>query len=240
VSLSVARLPPPLREGARPAQPLLWLAVLASCALAYLTPYDLLFDRLTLNLPVARSLAMLGCWLGGLWLLRANGFSLVVVGMWRPALEIGCAAAAMALWCVAMDGLLFRSMLPPAYFTWEHQPLAQRLLYYCTRAFNENVLYRLFLGSLFAWLLRRIWRKPGHALALSMLGMSAAHLVNVAVNLGWAGADPAILAWLLLRFMVPGIAWSWLYVRHGFVANEAAAIGVHCILQPLVSLAFLY
>lgn len=213
------------------------LAVTASCALAYVIPYDVLFDRLTLNIGVMRSLAMLFCSATGLWLLRANNFSLGVRDMRRPALNIAGAAVAVALWCIVMDGIVFRSILPDGYYSFERQPLGIRLLYFGSRAFNENVLYRLFLGSLFAWLLRTAFRRSGRALALSMLGMALAHGVNVAVNMAYAGFSPETSLWLILRFGVPGIIWSWLYVRHGFVANEAAAVGVHFVLQPLVSVA---
>jgi hypothetical protein len=213
-------------------------AIVFSCALAYAIPYDVLFDRATLNLPAARAIAMLCFWIGGLWLQRANGFSLAPVDMRYPALQIAGAALAVAIWCVVMDAVVFRSILPPGYYGSEQQPLGLRLLYYCSRAFNENVLYRLFLGSLFAYALRKLLPQPKFAVALAMLGMAAAHLINVLANMGYAGFAPETCLWLLLRFMVPGIAWSWLYVRHGFVANEGAAMGVHCFLQPMVSIAF--
>jgi hypothetical protein len=216
----------------------LFLAITASCSLAYVIPYDVLFDRATANIGIARAFVMLLCWLAGLWLQRANGFSLRVVNLRSPTLKVAGAALGIAIWCIVLDGVVFRSILPAPYHSFEQQPLGIRLLYYCSRAFNENVLYRLFLGSLLAWLFRNLLRKPELAVALSVLGMAIAQLVNVAANMSFAGFSPETSLWLLLRFGVPETVWGWLYVRHGFVANEAAAIGVHCILQPLVSVAF--
>ena len=216
----------------------LLLAILASCSLAYAIPYDIPFHRLTFHTPALRAVAMLFCWGAGLYLQRANGFSLSVVNLRHPVLKIALAACAVAAWCVFMDAIVFRSILPPGYYHWEQQPLGVRLIYYCSRAFNENVLYRLFLGSLFAWFLRQLVRRPDLAVILSMAGMTLAHLINVMANMGSAAVSSEASAWLVLRFGVPGVIWSWLYVRHGFVANEGAAIGVHCVLQPMVSVAF--
>ena len=231
----------PLRERAgdlRRLSPAILLAICASCGLAYAIPFDVIFDRLTFNIPAARALAMLVCWSAGLWLQRVNGFSLGVVKLRKPALTITAAALGVAVWCIVMDGLIFRSSLPPGYHLSEQLPLSTRLLYYCSRAFNENVMYRLFLGSLFAWLLRRWLRDAHYALALSMGGMAAAQFVNVTANLAFAGFAPETSLWLLLRFVLPGVLWAWLYVRHGFAANEAAAMGVHGFLQPMVTVAF--
>lgn len=223
------------REAVRGIQ---FLLVFASCGLAYLIPYDAIFDRVTLGVPVVRASAMFFCCVAGLWLQKANGFSLGVVGLNRPALKIGGAALVVAIWCVVLDGLVFRSILPGNYAAFEAQSLGVRLLYYCFRAFNENILYRLFLGSLFAWVLRRIWREQEHQLVLSMLGMVLAHIINIAANVGYGHFTLAASVWLFVRFCIPGFFWSWLYVRHGFATNEAAAIGVHLFLQPMVSLSF--
>lgn len=181
---------------------------------------------------------MLLVWIVGVALQRSNGFSLPVITLRRPTLTIGAIALGVAIWCVVLDGFVFRSALPAGYFAFEQQPLWLRLIYYCSRAFNENVLYRLFLGSLFAWALRGLWADPKLAFALSMLGMIAAQLINVAVNVSAAGVSLESAIWALLRFVLPGILWAYLYVRHGFTANEGAAMGVHCFLQPMVSFAF--
>jgi len=222
----------------RSADLLLPLALAASCLIAFFQPYDALFDWLTVGQPWLRVAAMLLCWLAGLRLLAANRFSLGVIGTSRPLLLIASASVAVALWCIALDGLIFRAELAPSYGAFEQTPLTVRLLYYATRAINENVLYRLFLGSLLAWVLHRLFRRPNPSLGLAMIGMSLAHLLNVAVNVGMWADGPVSAAWLVLRFVVPGLAWSWMYIRHGFAANEGSAIGVHLVLQPVVSTVF--
>jgi hypothetical protein len=217
--------------------PLLFVVTI-SCAIAYLFPYDLAFDRLTLHVRALRPVAMLFFWGAGMWLMRANSFSLAVVDLKRPVLIIIAVAFGVAIWCLALDQIVFRAFLPARYCASEQQLLVVRLANYSMRALNENVLYRLFFGSLLAFLLRMIWRKPKFAFFLSMTGMAAAQIVNVAVNiLPSTTLNPITASWLILRFVAPGVLWSWLYVRHGFAANEGAAITVHDFLQPMVSVA---
>lgn len=218
--------------------PALILTIFASCGLACAIPYDAAFDRVTGGVPLLRGLAMLCCWIAGLWLLRANKLSLAPTGLKRPLLTIAAAAIGVATWCIVMDGILFRSILPAGYHAFEQTPLSLRLLYYCSRALNENVLYRLLAGAAFAWVLRRIWCNPKYGLALTMAGMTIAHVINIALNTPLSDPTPATLTWVALRFVAPGVLWSWLYVRHSFATNEGAAIGVHLILQPLASIAF--
>ncbi|HEY3695143.1 hypothetical protein [Phenylobacterium sp.] len=224
--------PAPLRIG-------LPLAILASAGIAYLIPFDAGFDRLTMGSPALRFVAMIGVWTAGLWLQRRNGFILPVHGLRWPVSTIILICAGVAAWCAAMDAVVFKAVVPASYVAFENQPLALRLFYYCTRAFNENALHRLFLGGLFAWLLRLALPQRKLAFPLALLGMSAAHLVNVVLNAGpMVDLTPVTAAWMFCRFFLPGAFWGWLYVRHGFVANETAAIGVHLVLQPMMSAAF--
>lgn len=213
------------------------IAIMASCALAHVLPYDVIFDRLTVGSGFARAVDMFLIWSAGLKLREANGFSLSAVNLRRPVLTIAVAALVVATWCVLLDAFVFRAILPAGYLSIEHQPLIVRLLYFCSRAFNENVLYRLFLGSLFAFGLRRLWPSPRLAFTLSMVGMAIAQLINVAANVAPMGLSVESSVWMLLRFFVPGVFWAYLYVRHGFAANEGAAIGVHWFLQPMATLA---
>ena len=64
----------------------------------------------------------------------------------RSPVLVGLAAAiAAAAYVAAIDGLLFRNTLPAAYVDlFETESLGDRLIYFMLRAFNENVIYRLF------------------------------------------------------------------------------------------------
>jgi hypothetical protein len=219
-------------------RPLLIAAVLLSALLAYFLPYDRAVNWITLDVPILRAVLMLAVWAAGLALQRANGLSLPVHGFRRPVLSLVLTCAAVAVWCLLLDGWVFRGALPAGHNVSEHRPLALRIAYYASRAFNENVLYRLFLGALFGWALRLAMRAPKHRAPALMLGMALAQVLNVGVSLGLDNLTPVVMAWMLLRFVLPGTLWGWLYVRHGFAANEAAAMGVHVFLQPLVSLVF--
>src|SRR5207247_1883409 len=116
-----------------------------------------------------------------------------------------------------------------------------RLAYFMLRAFNESILYRLFLSSVLVWALGRFWRdRSGHpANGAYWLGMILAQAINIAINVtfvaGWS-TTPALLVHDGLRYVVPGIVWGYLYFRHGFASHEVAAVGTHIYFQPLLSL----
>lgn len=41
-----------------------------------------------------------------------------------------------------------------------------------------------------------------------------------------------MLVYDLLRYVVPGVLWAWLFWRFGFVTAEVASVGCHIFLQP--------
>jgi hypothetical protein len=81
---------------------------------------------------------------------------LACAGSWRVGLVWAVAAAAYVL---VIDVVLARSMLEPGTVALAHQPLAGRLAVFMARAFNENVIYRLFWFSALMAGLR--WIRPG-------------------------------------------------------------------------------
>ncbi len=61
--------------------------------------------------------------------------------------------------------------------------------------------------------------------------------MNIAANVTLrAPLTPLAFLHDSLRYFAPGMAWSWLYRRHGFLANEAASTSVHLVFQPLAGL----
>ncbi|MBU6266539.1 MAG: hypothetical protein KGN34_03295 [Sphingomonadales bacterium] len=133
---------------------------------------------------------------------------------------------------------MFRSRLAAGYVGFLRAPLHVRLFYFMLRAFNENVIYRLFaFGGLVALL--RHWQ--GRALSMpAMLGVAAAvQVVNIGANVVIPGGQPitpAALGYDALRYVAPGVAWAWLYARRGFATAEVASVGCHLFLQPAFSL----
>jgi hypothetical protein len=127
-----------------------------AAVIAWFQPFDLLFATATFDQPALRAtlivvLALIGAWAG-----REVGLPLH-----SSTRSLGVAvllAVGMALACAAVD-LLFRPALHPDYArAMAEAPLGVRLAGFMLRAVNENILYRLFLGSVLALALGRIWR----------------------------------------------------------------------------------
>jgi hypothetical protein len=137
---------------------------------------------------------------------------------------------------VAGIDVLFRPILPVAYVDVIHQPLRVRLAYFMLRAFNENVFYRLFLFSVLAWGMTRIWPGPaGRPTSAAMWSaMVVAQMANIGFNV-WLFDPPSSAASIVydgLRYIVPGVCWAWLYWRSGFATAEVASVTCHIFLQP--------
>ena len=144
-------------------------------------------------------------------------------------------ALIVAVWVAATD-VLFRPILPVAYVDLIHQPLRMRLAYFMLRAFNENVFYRLFLFSVLAWGMTRIWPGPaGRPTSAAMWSaMVVAQMANIGFNV-WLFYPPSSVASIVydgLRYIVPGVCWAWLYWRSGFATAEVASVTCHIFLQP--------
>ena len=147
-------------------------------------------------------------------------------------------AAAVAGYCAACDCLM-RPELSAAYLAYMRTPVAWRIVAFAARAFNENIIYRLFLGSVLIWLIGRVWKtaegRPTDGAFWTGFALSQA--ANIWINVtSLAPLTPLALLHDSLRYFAPGLVWSWLYWRRGFQSNEIASIGVHLFFQPLVTL----
>jgi hypothetical protein len=157
---------------------------------------------------------------------------LACAGSWRVGLVWAVAAAAYVL---VIDVVLARSMLEPGTVALAHQPLAGRLAVFMARAFNENVIYRLFWFSALMAGLR--WIRPGRDMPLAAI--LALGFIAQAINIGgnvmigdWHAASPIMMAYWLARYVAPGMVYAWLYWRYGFVTVEIASVTCHIFLQP--------
>ncbi|WP_068090999.1 hypothetical protein [Novosphingobium rosa] len=211
-----------------PRRSILLIALIAMGIAAFL-PFDqglrlLSFGRDTLHILLMGLLALVG------------GFFAQKGGLTSAAhLRVGLAwALGMAAYVLVLDGVLMRPMVPPGALAFVHTPLPGRLAVYMARAFNESVIYRLFLfGGLIALLRSSRPLSPAMVLALALL----AQMVNIALNVALIEPGPvsgAMLLYWSLRYVLPGVVWGWLYWRHGFVTTEIASTGVHVFLQPAV------
>lgn len=218
--------------------PALVATLLISMAIAAVAPFDVAFAAATFGSPALRvvliaALALIGAF-------SANHIGLQLIGhnaRWTSLIG-AVAAVSVAIYVVAIDCLVFRSVLPASYVhVLQTMPLRDRLLYYMPRAFNENVIYRLFVFSTAIYLcslLKRV-NAPNLGPVLVWGAMIATQALNIGMNVTALSPDPSspiLLLYDALRYVVPGVVWAWLYWRFGFMTAEVASVGCHIFLQP--------
>ena len=100
---------------------------------------------------------------------------------------------------------------------------------------NEEILARLFLLSLFAWLFSRSWRRPGHPgsyafwaanlLAAVLFGLG--HLPSVSLVMP---ITPLVVGAALLLNGIAAVPFGWLYRRYNLEAAMLAHFTVDFVL----------
>jgi hypothetical protein len=181
----------------------------------------LLAERVGLRMP------LLSAW--------TRGERLPVRPVVLPGVLLGAAAGVLL---VAMEALLFLRELPPAMLSLFGIPLWKRLLAgVLYGGINEEVLMRLFLVSLMAWLLGKFWRTPEgrpaggafwSAIILVALVFGLGHLPATATM---APLTPVLVTRALLLNGVAGVAFGYLYWRHGLEAAMVGHAATHLVLQ---------
>jgi hypothetical protein len=212
--------------------------LLIGMAIAAIAPFDVAFVAATFGSLFARmgliaALALIGAFCADRAGLRLEGH-----GTRRPVLIGVAAAIAVAAYVTAIDGVLFRATLPVFYVhLFESVGLRDRLTYFMLRAFNENVIYRLFVFSALFYLISLVRGVKANDLSpvLIWCAMVATQMLNIGINVTALSPDPLSFATLFydaLRYVAPGVLWAWLYWRFGFVTAEVASVGCHILLQP--------
>ncbi|MEO7247678.1 MAG: hypothetical protein ABIW31_04420 [Novosphingobium sp.] len=219
------------------------LAAIAAVAavIAVIAPFDVLFLPLTFGSPLLRAALMALLAIIGGSAAKACGLRLEGHGARSPLLIGLGAAMAVAAYVFALDVVLFRPLLSADYIAYLHVPLGERMAGYMLRAFNENVLYRLFLFPVIALAARIILRRDHVSPRLLIAAMVASQVINIAANAVLASPESITLARLgyyAIRYVVPGVLWAVLFRRHGFATAEVASVGCHVFLQPAFTLVF--
>ena len=216
----------------------LWAGLGCAAAIAWFAPFDFAFDAATFGLPALRAALIIVLALAGLAAARRIGLGLEPSDLKRPVLFPLAVAAAVGVACAVSDWM-FRPFLHESYVEVMSAPLGLRLALYMLRAFNENILYRLFLGSVLIWLIGQAWKRADGrpAEGAYWLGFALSQALNIWINVTSQGPLSALGgAHDVLRYFAPGMVWSWLYRRHGFQSNEIACTTVHLFFQPLVTI----
>lgn len=210
--------------------------LLVAAAIAWLAPFDKAFDAATLGIPALRSAMMVALALIGLVIAHRVGLGVEPTGLKHPIVTPIVMAFLVAVWCWGADWFL-RSGANHDYLQFmTGEILARRMFYFVLRAFNENILYRLFLGSALVWLFGLVWRtndkRPTRG--AYCVGFLLSQVCNIWINVtSWSPITPFGLLHDTVRYVAPALVWSWLYWRHGFQSNEIACTTVHVFFQPL-------
>ena len=148
--------------------------------------------------------------------MRLGPFSAAAIG----------AVAALAI--VALEVVVFRPLIPE--FTAAAAGVApsrlQGLLASFYGGIGEEILTRLFLVSVLAWLMRG--RAIGLAILIAALLFAAGHLPAAA---GISPLTPALIARTLVLNSLAGIAFGWLYWRRGLEAGMVAHFSADIVLH---------
>jgi hypothetical protein len=156
-------------------------------------------------------------------------------GVLSPSLFVGIGVGVVL---VAVEVFVFLPHLPEALHPFFQIPLWKRLpagiLY---GGITEELLMRLFLLSLVAWLLSRRWRTP-KGLPTSGVFWAAIFVAAILFGLGHLPATSAIvpltqglIVRALLMNAVAGIAFGYLYWKHGLEAAMVGHMAAHLVIQ---------
>src|SRR5579875_191742 len=216
--------------------PRLIAGLVLAAAIAAMAPFDVLFAKASLGQPLLRAALIVAmAWAGAAAAARI-GLQVAPQSGPRALIFPVAVAALVAVGCAGMDWL-FRATLHGSYAHFMTRvPLGERMALYMLRAFNENIIYRLFLGSVLALLIGQVWRRvdgrPADGAMWLAFGLSQA--LNVWANVtSLAPVTPLAVTHDALRYFAPGMVWSWLFWRRSFQANEIASTSVHLFFQPL-------
>ena len=218
--LDVARVPPaqlsmPMIVAMALVQNAILLAVVISIGL-------IASERVGLRMPIVRA-----------WAARESRPRLASVLL--PGLLLGAAAGAAL---VATEALVFLRHLPPPMQSLFEIALWKRLLAgVLYGGVTEELLMRLFLVSLLAWFLGKWLRTPEGtpspaafwaAILLASILFGLGHLPTTAAI---APLSEMLVARALVLNGIAGVAFGYLYWRHGLEAAMAGHMGAHLVLQ---------
>jgi membrane protease YdiL (CAAX protease family) len=144
------------------------------------------------------------------------------------AAAVGAAAAVAIL---ALEVAVFRPLIPEvtAAAGAAAPSRLQGLLASFYGGIGEEILTRLFLVSVLAWLMRG--RATWLAILVAALLFAAGHLPAAA---GLSPLTPALIARTLVLNSLAGIAFGWLYWRRGLEAGMIAHFSADIVLHVIV------
>lgn len=205
--------------------------------------FDIVFDAVTGGMPWARVALFLVLGVVGIYCAWRSGLQLAAHGLRHPLAVAFGVGLLVALFAALIDLVVFRRLLSSSYVLYfSGTVLPARLIYFMTRAFNEDIFYRLFFMSTVLWVLGFVWRDSQGRLpnAAYWFAIILAQAVPMLINEAPFYPPHLTLDFLLyvvVRFILAGVLWGFLYWRYGFVTAQTAHVSTHLFLQPIMGLA---
>jgi hypothetical protein len=214
------------------------IIVAVGCVIAAIAPFDTGLALLAKGSVLARICLFAAIACVGVFCSERSGLQLKSAGLRFPVLTPIIIALSVALYVSTIDCIVFRAIIPDIYLNlFRNVPLGTRLLSFMMRAWNENIIYRLTMMSALAWLVGFLWKNGDRpAAGAFVLAAVLAQVINISINVA-KPSSPTMLAYDVVRYIVPGVLWGYLYWRHGFTTAELASVGTHPFLQPLLGVA---
>jgi membrane protease YdiL (CAAX protease family) len=184
----------------------------------------------------------------GMAMAKLSGLEFPIVMAWaerrplppvKPIVASGLLiGAAVGIALVLLEAVFFIQKLPASMLPIFDIPLWKRLLAGVVYGgITEEILMRLFLVSLFVWLLGRWWRARGNMPASGVF-WTAIVVVAVIFGLGhlpataaFAPLTPTLITRAIVLNGVAGLAFGWLYWRRGLESAMIAHATAHLIMQ---------
>lgn len=184
----------------------------------------ILSERIGLKMPIITALAN-------------RQHQVKVMQLLLPGIILGAGAGILM---VAAEAMFFVKQLPQTMLSSFDIPLWKRMLAgVLYGGITEELLMRLFLLSLIAWLLGKIW-KTEQGLPDAKAFWTAIIFVALIFGLGHLPATsfltpltPLLIIRALVLNGIAGIAYGFLYWKYGLEAAMAGHISTHLIMQTL-------
>ncbi|HSC17435.1 MAG TPA: hypothetical protein VLC74_00830 [Rhizomicrobium sp.] len=215
-------------------EPALAIILVLALVLALVGPFDLPIAIASQGLAPVRVLLIATLTLAGAACADRAGLRIGSENRRWPLFALA-AGVGVAVYVCLVDGFLFRHQLPAEYLRALQGPLSPRLSYYIERAFQENVIYRLFVFSLLTLAVAKARGVDAGQFPLWLVWAIAiaTQALNVSLNISLLEPSPtAMLGYNFIRYVIPGALWGWTYWRFGFAAAELAHVSCHFVLQP--------
>jgi len=188
----------------------------------------------SIALPAAplRVAALLGAVVLGTAISRRIGLEIAPHGAGRPALRGTMIGMLFGVYIALADGIVFRAHLPAGQVaSVTALPAWERIAVFVPLVVVDELVYRLCLVSLLAWVLGA-GRRNATAIRISIVVTALAYVVlHLRLVTGGGPLTPILATRELALHVTAGVLWGYLFWRNGLTTAVVAHMGAHVTLQ---------